>query len=194
MLVFTFNLIFTLNFPFLKFVCCIVTVLLLFTYSGGTVISYLHLPPPPLGSLFPDCCYLPFHLQVRWPNLYSFAHSAHSTWKIPHLMMSFRHLLSTFLNKTYHWSHWKIHCLPAWVLFSLACFLSFPHLPSLSWSLALQMDGGFSGTHFHFVLCLVYPLLRAPRCYNGTKITFVFGDEIADLFPSSLTDLILKFY
>jgi len=152
MLGFAFNLIFTLNFLFLKFVSCIITVLLLFTYSEGTVTSHLHLPLPPLDSLFPDCSYLPLHLLVRWPNLHAFAHS---TCKIPHLMMSFRHLLSTFLNKPFHWSHWKIHCLLGWALFSLACFLLFPHLPSLSWSLALQMDGGFSwDTHSHFVLCL----------------------------------------
>jgi len=41
---------------------------------------------------------------------------------------------------------------------------------------------------------IVYPLLRASHCYNGTKITFVFGDEIAGVFPSSLTDFILEFF
>lgn len=43
----------------------------------------------------------------------------------------------TLHNKPCHWLHWILHCLPGWALSLLAHLFLFPHLLSLSWSLAL---------------------------------------------------------
>lgn len=87
------------------------------------------LPSPTFTTSWLTFHWLLLHLQVRWPNLYALAHSVHSTWKIPHLMMSFRHLLSTSLNKPYQSSHWKITLLTRMGIVP-SCML--PFIPSSS--------------------------------------------------------------